>query len=375
MQFESLLALPPFYFVFTVVAFLVALIVIVFIHELGHFLMARWCGVTVEAFSIGFGREIFGWNDRHGTRWKVGWLPLGGYVKFQGDANAASMPGSESQNAAPGSFHSAALWKRALVVAAGPAANFLLAIAIFAGAFMLYGEPDTPPVISEIVSGSAAEEAGIKPGDIIVSIDGSHIDNFEDVKRAVFTRAGEHLSIVVDRNGTRLTIDAVPKASEQDDGLGGKMKVGLLGVKINANAAVNFKRLGPVQAVVKATDNVWFMVATTFKYIGKVFTGAESAKQVSGVIGIGQLAGAAASEGLFQFIQLIAFLSVNIGLINLFPIPMLDGGHLVFYGIEAVRGKPLGPTAQEWAFRVGISLVIMLMMTGMWNDISRHLGG
>ncbi|MFT3986917.1 RIP metalloprotease RseP [Aestuariivirga sp.] len=375
MQLETLLALPPFYFVFAVMAFLVALVVIVFIHELGHFLVARWCGVSVEAFSIGFGREIFGWNDRHGTRWKVGWLPLGGYVKFVGDANAASMPGSEIQNSAPGSFHSTALWKRALVVAAGPMANFLLAMAIFAGAFMFYGVPVALPVIGEVVGGSAAEEAGMKPGDIIVSIDGRHIATFEDLQQAVFMRPGEHLAIVLDRGGTQITVDAVPKMTEQDDGLGGKMKVGLLGIKNSENNPIKIEKLGPFGAVAKAADRVWFQISTTFKYIGKMFAGAESIKGLRGGIGIAQVAGSAASMGLFQYVWIIAFLSVNIGLINLFPIPMLDGGHLVFYGIEAVRGKPLGPTTQEWAFRVGLSLVIMLMMTGAWNDISRLLGG
>ena len=374
MDFLSLLHLPLAAMVFYTLPFLAALMVIVFIHELGHFLVARWCGVAVETFSIGFGKEITGWHDSRGTRWKLCWIPLGGYVKFLGDSNAASMP--ETSSSAdhanePGNFHRKALWQRAAVVVAGPLANFLLAIAIFAAAFMLVGVPLTEPRVDEVQPGSAAEKAGILPGDLIISIDGKIIENFSDLQESIVTRAEERVIIVVERGGSRLTIEAVPALHEEADGFGGKFRIGLLGVRHNPEGDVVFQRLGPVKAVQKGAERTWFIVATTFKYLGKLFTGRESADQLGGPIAMAKAAGDAASVGIFQFISVIAFLSVSIGLINLFPIPMLDGGHLIYYGIEAIRGKPLGPNAQEWGFRIGFSLVIMLMVVGTWNDVVR----
>ena len=374
MNLLSILGLPVATFLFFGVSAIIALTVIVFIHELGHFLVARWCGVTVEAFSIGFGREIAGWRDRHGTRWKLCWIPLGGYVKFLGDANAASMPEAAPDQATirePGNFHGKAVWQRVAVVTAGPLANFLLAIVIFAGAFMIVGVPVVEPRIDEVLAGSAAEKAGIKVGDLVVQIDGRAIVNFSDLQESVMTMAGERVSIVVDRAGSRLTLEVVPTLYEEADGFGGKLRLGRLGVKHNPQGDVVTNRLGPVQAVAKGVDRTWFIVSTTFKYLGKLVTGRESADQLGGPIAMAKAAGDAASVGVFQFISMIAFLSVSIGLINLFPIPMLDGGHLVYYGIEALRGKPLGPNAQEWGFRIGFSLVIMLMVVGTWNDVVR----
>ena len=374
MNLLSIVGLPVATFLFFGVSAIIALTVIVFIHELGHFLVARWCGVTIEAFSIGFGREITGWRDRHGTRWKLCWIPLGGYVKFLGDANAASMPEAAPDQATirdPGNFHGKAVWQRAAVVAAGPLANFLLAIMIFAGAFMIVGVPVVEPRIDEVLAGSAAEKAGIKVGDLVVQIDGRAIVNFSDLQESIMTMAGERVSIVVDRAGSRLTLEVVPTLHEEADGFGGKLRLGRLGVKHNPQGDIVTYRLGPVQAVAKGADRTWFIVSTTFKYLGKLVTGRESADQLGGPIAIAKAAGDAASVGIFQFISMIAFLSVSIGLINLFPIPMLDGGHLVYYGIEALRGKPLGPNAQEWGFRIGFSLVIMLMVVGTWNDVVR----
>jgi len=374
MNLTDVLHLPLSTGVFYAVPFLAALTVIVFIHELGHFLVARWCGVDVEAFSIGFGREIFGWNDKHGTRWKVAWIPLGGYVRFRGDANAASLPDAQALERAksePGNFHGKPVWQRAAVVAAGPIANFILAIAIFAGAFMIVGRPMIEPRVDEVLAGSAAEAAGIRKGDVVVSVDGTQIEDFGGLQQAVMTRAGEPLAMVIDRNGERINLTVVPKLSEEPDNFGGKIRLGLLGVKRDPMGPIRYERMGPVQAVETGAERTWFIVASTFRYLGKLVTGRESADQLGGPIAMAKAAGDAASMGFSQYIAVIAFLSVSIGLLNLFPIPMLDGGHLVYYAIEAVRGRPLGENAQEWGFRIGFSLVIMLMVVGTWNDLVR----
>jgi len=374
MDFLSLVQLPVSTGILYVIPFIVAIVVIVFIHELGHFLVARWYGVSIETFSIGFGKEIAGWYDRHGTRWKLCWIPLGGYVKFKGDANAASMPdaGAVAQAANdPGNFHGKPLWQRAAVVAAGPIANFILAIGIFAAAFMTVGAPLMEPRVDEVLSGSAAEQAGIRAGDLIVEIQGSKIERFGDIQQAVITRGGEELKVVIQRDGQRMDLVLTPQVREENDGFGGKMRIGLLGVKHNQDGAVTYERMGPIAALEAGAARTWFIVDATFRYLGKLFTGRESADQLGGPIAMAKAAGDAASVGFFQFISVIAFLSVSIGLINLFPIPMLDGGHLVYYAIEAVRGKPMGERAQEWGFRIGFSLVIMLMVVGTWNDLMR----
>lgn len=374
MDLLSILHLPFNTAVFYALPFLAALMVIVFVHEFGHFIVARWCGVKVEAFSIGFGKEIAGWYDRHGTRWKLSWVPLGGYVKFHGDANAASMPDAEEMARAtrdPGNFHGKPVWQRAAVVAAGPAANFILAIAIFAAAFALVGMPVTEPRVDEVLPGSAAERAGLQKGDLVLSVDGKTIASFADLQQAIITRPGEALVLLVERGGSPITVSATPELHEEPDGFGGKMRIGLLGIKHNAEGDTRIETYGPAEALQKGTERTWFIVATTFKYLGKLVTGRESADQLGGPIAMAKAAGDAAANGVFQFVSVIAFLSVSIGLINLFPIPMLDGGHLVYYAIEALRGKPLGPNAQEWGFRIGFSLVIMLMLVGTWNDVTR----
>lgn len=375
LEFLSILQVPVTTVVLYAVPFIVALMVIVFIHELGHFLVARWCGVRVEAFSIGFGKEIAGWYDRHGTRWKLSWIPLGGYVKFAGDANAASMPDAGATEAAakdPGNFHAKPVWQRALVVVAGPMANFILAIVIFAAAFMIIGSPVSEPRVDAVMPGSAAERVGLKPGDIIVSIEGKEMKSFDDVVMAVIMRGGDELHVKVDRKGQIIDMVVVPDVVEDKDASGNVQRVGRLGIQYNAEqGARTYERLGPVAAVAKGWERTYFIVDMTLRYIGKLFTGRESAKQIGGVISIADTASTAASMGFFTFVSAIAFLSVSIGLINLFPIPMLDGGHLVYYGIEAVRGKPLGPSAQEWGFRIGFSVVVMLMVVGTWNDLVR----
>lgn len=374
MDLLGILHLPFTTTLFYALPFLVALMIIVFIHEYGHFQVARWCGVSIETFSIGFGKEITGWEDRHGTRWKLSWIPLGGYVKFKGDANAASLPDAkETAEAAkdPGNFHGKPVWQRAAVVVAGPVANFILAIAIFAVAFAFVGVPVTEPRIDEVQKGSAAERAGLQIGDLIREVDGQQIDSFSELQQSIIMRPGETLKILIDRGGSPLTITAVPDLREEPDGFGGKFRIGLLGIRHNADGDTRFVKYGLVESIVKGTERTWFIVTTTFKYLGKLVTGRESADQLGGPIAMAKAAGDAAANGFFQFVSIIAFLSVSIGLINLFPIPMLDGGHLVYYAIEAVRGKPMGPLAQEWGFRIGFSLVIMLMLVGTWNDMVR----
>lgn len=375
MDVLSIVGLPVANFIFYLAAFMAALMVIVFIHEFGHFQVARWCGVKIEAFSIGFGREVFGWNDRHGTRWKFSLLPLGGYVKFEGDANAASMPGDvpEEVKRTPGNFHGKPVWQRALVVAAGPMANFLLAILVFTAAYSVIGIPVIEPRVKTVVAGSAAERAGLLPGDLVVAVDGKPIDNFYELKDAVVSRAGEDVVLTVDRAGQSLTIHATPDLKELPDGFGGKIRIGQLGLSPETSSVMNYRRYGVIESVQKGTAQTWHIIATTMKYLGKLVSGHESADQIGGPISMAKAAGDAASAGPSAFVVIIAILSVSIGLINLFPIPMLDGGHLVYYAIEAIRGKPLGPEAQEWGFRIGFSLVVMLMLFGLFNDGSRIL--
>ncbi len=360
-----------------VVPALVVLTAVVFFHEMGHFLVARWCGIRVAAFSIGFGRELAGFTDRRGTRWKLSAIPLGGYVRFEGDENAASFPDPEVLEATPpsereGLFHFAPVWKRALVVAAGPAANFLLAIVVFAALFVVIGRPHTLPVAETVLAGSAAERAGILPGDRIVSVDGRRIDTFTDLQGIVMLAADETLSIVVDRNGRDITLAATPERSEQPDRMGGTHKIGVLGITAPMG---DFQRDGPLTAVVEGAKETYNIVDRTLTYIGRLVRGRESADQLSGPIRIGQVSGAVVSSGgIPGLIYLAAVLSVSIGLFNLFPVPMLDGGHLFFYVIEAVRGRPLSPKVQDLGFRIGFALVIMLFIFVTFNDIANISG-
>jgi regulator of sigma E protease len=361
---------------FTIAAFLFVLTIVVFFHELGHFLAARWCGVRVQAFSIGFGREIFGFHDKHGTRWRFAWIPLGGYVKFMDDENAASVPSQETirsmtDEERAGSFHSKPLWQKAFVVAAGPLANFILAIVILAGLYAIVGQRITAPLVDEIAAGSAAEGAGFKTGDRILSIDGTAIETFGDMQRIVGTSAEQELRIVVDRQGKHVTLTAVPKRDESVDRFGNKVRRGLLGVKRTAGSAQDWehKRYGPIAAVGQATKETWFIVTTTMSYLKNIIIGRESADQLSGPIGIAKVSGQMATVGWTALIHLCAVLSVSIGLLNLFPVPMLDGGHLMFYGIEAVRQRPLSERTQEIGFRIGLALVLMLMIFSTRNDL------
>jgi len=361
------------------VPFLAVLTVVVFIHELGHFLVGRWCGVGVNAFSIGFGPELFGWNDRHGTRWKLSAIPLGGYVKFAGDSNGASVPDaaalaqmSEAERAV--SFHFKSVARRTAIVAAGPIANFLLAIAIFSGITYFSGRQILSPRIDAIQPGSAAERAGFKPGDLVLSINGRAISSFTDMQRIISASADDTLTVRVERQGKELTIDAVPDLRETETPFG-KQRIGLLGLQAS-RAAEDFKIVtyGPIESIRLGAAETWYVVERTFTYIGRLVVGRESADQLSGPIRIAQVSGQVANlGGVSALISLVAVLSVSIGLINLFPVPLLDGGHLMFYAIEALRGRPLSERAQEIGFRIGLAIVVMLMLFATWNDIV-HLG-
>jgi regulator of sigma E protease len=357
------------------IPFLFVLTLVVFFHELGHFVVARRCGVRVLVFSIGFGPELFGFNDRHGTRWKVSAVPLGGYVKFFGDENAASVPdpaalAAMSEDERRHSFVHQGVGARAAIVAAGPIANFLLAIVIFAALFMVFGKPSTSPRVDAIQPGSAAEVAGFKPGDLVLTIDGRAIDSFTDMQQVVSTSAGEMLTFEVDRGGVKVTLKAVPALRESKDRFGNVHRIGVLGITRSPSPDdTHFQPVGPLKALELGAQRTWFVVERTLSYIGGVISGREAADQLGGPIRIAQVSGQVAAEGLPSLFSLAAVLSVSIGLLNLFPVPLLDGGHLLFYGIEAVRGKPLSERAQEVGFRIGLAIVVMLMIFATYNDI------
>ena len=358
-----------------VIPFLFVLTVVVFIHELGHFLVARWCGVTVKVFSIGFGPEIFGFYDRKGTRWRVSWIPLGGYVKFIDDENVASASGRKAFEALPEedrkrSFQGKTLAQRAAIVAAGPVANFILAIVIFTAIFSVFGERTTAAKVDAVTPGSAAARAGFQPGDRVTSIDGTEIDNFMAMQRIVSMSPEQKLHFVVDRNGNNVELDATPERKEITDRFGNTMRIGLLGIQRSASPGDwTLERHNPATAFVMAIKKCYFIVSSTFGYLYNVIIGREKADQLGGPLRIAQLSGQIATLGLVDILNWIGVISVSIGLINLFPIPMLDGGHLLFYGIEGVRGRPLSDVTQEIGFRIGLAFVLMLMIFATWNDL------
>lgn len=357
------------------VPFLFVLTIVVFFHELGHFLVARWCGIKVLTFSLGFGPEIIGFNDRYGTRWKISAVPLGGYVKFFGDDNAASVPDHAAaavmtEAEKKDSFIHKPVRSRAAVVAAGPIANFILAIAIFAGVFMTVGKQTTSARVDAVQAGSAAQVAGFKAGDLVLAINGDKIDNFADMQRVVSVSAGEPLNVEVERGGVHLTLKATPELKELKDNFGNVHRLGVLGISRSMQPGdIKTEKAGPLTAVVMGAQETWFVVDRTLSYIGGVFTGREAADQLGGPIRIAQVSGQVATAGFVALIHLTAVLSVSIGLLNLFPIPLLDGGHLLFYGIEAARGRPLSERAQEYGFRIGLAIVVMLMIFATFNDI------
>ena len=360
-----------------VVPFLVVLTIIVFVHEMGHFLVARWCGVKIDVFAVGFGRRIASFVDKKGTRWQIGWIPLGGFVKFAGDMSASSAPDREalaemSEEESETAFHKKSVAQRAAVVAGGPLANFLLAILIFAGIVMVVGRVVTAPLVDQVRPNSPAAVAGFQVGDNIKKIGSSEIESFNDLQRIVSGSGGIELTFVVDRAGKLVTLKATPQLREIQDGLGNKVRIGILGITRNTQNDRVVEKLGPIAALGYGVEQSWFVVDRTFAYLRNVFAGREKADQIGGPIRIAQITGQVASVSLVALLNLAAVLSVSIGLINLFPVPMLDGGHLLYYAIEAVRGKPLSERMQDYGMRVGLALVVMLMLFATYNDI-RHL--
>jgi len=353
-----------------IIPFLLVLTILVFVHELGHFLVARWVGVRIETFSVGFGPELFGFTDRRGTRWKFSAVPLGGYVKMFGDANVASSPGGELSEMTAAeraqSFHHKTLMQRAAVVIAGPAANFLFAIVVAAGIYMTAGQPFTPPVVGTVLENSVAAEAGLRPGDRFVELAGSRIGRFEDIQRIVRMRPGEPLAARIDRDGDMLDMTITPGVDVRVDKFGNEHRFGLLGI---SRSGMDTVRLGPVRAVGQAVDHTAVMTGTILDVVGQMVVGSRSAQELGGVLRIGQISGEVAQVGVVALLNFMVLLSINLGLINLFPVPMLDGGHLVFYAIEAIRGRPLGERATEIAYRVGFALVVALMLFATWNDL------
>lgn len=358
----------------TIVPFLFVLIIVVFVHEMGHYLVGRWCGIGVKAFSIGFGPELAGFNDRSGTRWKLCAIPLGGYVKFVGDMNATSTPDPTeteklTQEERKVAFHTQAVWKRALTVFAGPAFNFLLTIAVFATFFSIYGRTVFEPTVAQVQPNSPAAAAGFLPGDRFVSVDGNAIETFDDVQRYVSGRAGDPIVFVVRRGDQEVTLTATPEIRTVKDRLG-DVKIGAIGVvqttELGAPRRIEY---GPGGALVEAVNQTGHIVQSTGRFLKRLVTGREDRCQLGGPIKIADMAGKAAKQGLDLLIQLIAFLSVGIGILNLLPIPPLDGGHLAFYAIEAVKRRPVSERTMEAVYRVGFFLVLTFMIFVFWNDI------
>jgi len=356
----------------------VLLTAVVFIHELGHFLVGRWCGVKVDAFSIGFGPELFAFVDKWGTRWRFAALPLGGYVKFHGDINGASVPDPEAIDGMPAAERSQTLaaktvWQRAAIVAAGPAANFILAIVIYTGLFYTYGREIVLPKIAVVAEGGAAARAGLQPGDLVRSIDGATIESFADIQRIVQTHAGTLLKFDIERNGQFTTIAAAPDLKEIRT-IVGKQQVGILGIQASQNPAdMKFETYGLGRSAALATQATWQRVEMTGNYFGRLFSGRESSDKISGLMRTAEVAGKMAEIGFGAMIEIIAVMSISIGLMNLLPVPVLDGGHLMYYAIEALRGRPLSERTQEFGFRIGLAAIIALVFFANFNDVL-HMG-
>ncbi len=379
----ELLSLPLglFDFILTkLVPFVFVLTIVVFFHELGHFAVARWNRVKVEAFAVGFGPEIFGFNDKHATRWKLCAIPLGGYVKFLGDENASSKTDHAAlermtADERDGAFEDKAVWQRAAVVAAGPIANFILASVIYTGLFMYYGESTVAPIVGVVQENSAAEEAGFLVGDLIISIDEDPVAGFQDIARHTLVSSDEPLKFMVERDGKQFELIAIPRMTKRKDQFGNDFQTGLVGIGAsNDTANIIVSPLGPVAAFLKGLDNIGLIVSRTYHFIRELVGGKQDASQLRGPLGIGQMTSQVATLGIIQLISLAAALSVSIGLMNLLPVPMLDGGHLLFYAVEAIRGKALAPQTQDIAFRIGLTCVLMMMLFATSNDIMRLLG-
>jgi regulator of sigma E protease len=372
---------PPIWLI--LIAFICALGPLVFIHELGHYLVGRWFGVGAEVFSIGFGREIIGWNDRRGTRWKIGWLPLGGYVRFVGDMNPASAPavGGEDvpEELRASSFHYKPVWQRFLIVLAGPVANFLLAILIIASFFTIFGSPQSN-IVGLVAPNSAAAQAGIQPGDRILSISGRETETFNDIKNFVVLRPSQKVVLELQRGETILRASTTIQKDVITDEFGQKFERGLLGI---SPSDTSLERVSVVEAVPLATVATARLTRMMVEVVGQIISGQRSPKELGGPLKIAQITGQQASLGSLQFVSLIAMLSINLGFINLLPVPLLDGGHLFFYAVEAVRRRPVSLQVQEWAFRGGLAAILALVAFttindldsfGLWDRLERLIG-
>ncbi len=362
----------------TVLPFLVVLSVIVFVHEMGHFLVGRWCGVKVEVFSIGFGRELFGRTDRLGTHWKFCVIPLGGYVKFYGDENSASVPDHDkvaqmSAHERAISFPTQPLYKRAAIVAAGPLANFVFSVFVFAGLFMLFGQQYLVARVGEVKDNLPAQQAGFLVGDRVLAINDETVNDFLDMARIVSISADEELAFRIERDGRVQTLNVTPVLTMTDIGKT-KFERGIIGIGPSKDPKDRYHvRVGPLDAFVLGATNTGRIISDSLRIVGKIFYKPAVIKQMSGPLGIAQVSSLMAERGIYALVSLIAWVSVGIGLINLFPIPMLDGGHLLFYFFEAVRGKPLSEKTQEWGFGIGVTFILMLLAVTTWSDSIRIL--
>lgn len=358
-------------FIFNATAFIIILSVIVFVHEFGHYIVAKLCGVKIEVFSIGFGKELCGWNDKSGTRWKISMLPLGGYVKMYGDIDPASAPDTNKINAMTKeeqkmAFHTKRLPAKSAIVAAGPIANFILAIIILTFFFSYYGKPVTLPKISSVIEGSAAEEAGFNVNDLIIDIDGTKVSSFSDVQRIIGINTGTPVNVKILRDEKEQQITVTPKMVPNKDMFGNEIKAPMLGISADI---VSYGRLNIIIASKEAVIETYNIAASTLKAIGQMIAGERSAREISGPIGIAKYSGQSAQHGIQTVLWFITILSINLGLVNLFPIPVLDGGHLLYYFIEAVRGKPMADKIQQIGFKIGIALVATLAIFAIFNDI------
>ena len=356
---------------YSILWFVIILTVLVFVHEFGHYIVARWNRVRIEVFSIGFGPELFGWWDRAGTRWKFSAIPLGGYVKMFGDSDASSgLPAAGlarfSQAERDLSFHYKRLGQRAAIVSAGPAANFLFAIVALSILFVTYGQPFTPAEVGQVQPGSAAEQAGMRPGDSILEINGRAVHRFEDVQQAVRLNPNIPMTIVVRRDGEDQTLHVTPNRTEVSDRFGNHYEIGLLGI---TRSGMEYVKRDPATAIMQAGAETWNLTTGTLGALWQMVEGTRGTEELGGPLRIAQMSGEVAQSGVVAILWFMAVLSINLGLINLFPVPVLDGGHLLFYAAEALRGKPLGQRAQEYGFRIGLALVLTLMVFATWNDI------
>ena len=359
-----------------IVPFIILIIVVVFVHEYGHYYFARRYGVGVTDFSIGFGKELFGWNDKSGTRWKVCWVPLGGYVKFFGDRNVFSQTDRDEilkkydEKDREKLFTLKPLYQRSLIVFGGPLANFILAILIFLMINIFVGKDFTPAMISEVTKNSPAQVAGLKKNDIIISIDDNEVKSILDVSKFITLSTSEFIDFKVSRYDQPFQIKVKPNFVDTEDNLGNKIKKRMVGIQLSPyKNTVNHQKLGPVKALYYSVNEVYFVTISTLKYLGTIITGKGDSSQLGGPIRIAKISGQVAEFGIVPFLSMMAYISISLGLINLFPIPLLDGGHLMFYGIEKILGRPLTQKTQEGFFRIGMFLLLSLMFFATFNDL------